>query len=344
MFSCRPFEAVVLGACGVPMLWLLRPKSGFSPLLAPALPGLAAFLLVVGAVAYDNAALTGNAFRFGYDLNMERYGYGVFPGSRTAGTATDLTPRQTAFYESTRTYVASSWKPAGFLFRLRSVTWAWVFLIGPLLSLGIFQWRRSLGVRRLKPALPGLLGFGIVVALNPFPYPHYYSGAFGFLLVFAMTGIRVWCARRRIAPALVAGSLLVAACLVLAVRVIAGPAAAPPRPNPIPWLPYNTPLGFEARQALEAEVAHAAPALVFVRHSAADPPVEDWVYNDPIPARSPIVWANDRGPEGNSRTARAYPDRRWFCIEIEAGYPRQFDCTTWIAPGSPRGSAALLGQ
>jgi hypothetical protein len=213
-----------------------------------------------------------------------------------------------------------------------------VFLVGPFLSLGLFQWGRSLRVRRLRPALPGLLTFGIVVALNPWPFPHYYAGAFGFLLTFAVTGIRVWCVRRRVSAPLAAGSLLVAASAVLAVRVLAGAGVSPPLPVPVPWLPYNTPLGFDARQTLATEVASAAPALVFVRHSATDSTleewVEDWVYNDPIPARSLVVWANDRGPERNARTAQAYPGRRRFCVEIEGGRPRRSDCAPWIAVAS----------
>jgi hypothetical protein len=193
------------------MLWMLRPKPGFRPLLAPAVPGLAIFLLVVGAVAYHNVVVTGHALRFGYDLNMERHGYGVFPGSRTVGTETEITPRQATFYERTRSSAAFAWTPLGFsLSRLRNVGAAWVFLVGPFLSLGLFQWGRSLRVRRLRPALPGLLTFGIVVALNPWPFPHYYAGAFGFLLTFAVTGIRVWCVRRRVSAPLAAGSLLVA--------------------------------------------------------------------------------------------------------------------------------------
>ena len=339
MFSCRPFEAVVLAGGAIPMLWLLRPKSGFRPLLVPAAPGLAIFLLVVGAVAYHNVTLTGSAFRFGYNVNMERHGYGVFPWSSTIGTETEITPRQATFYERTRSSAAFAWTPGGFLLsRIRNVGSAWVFLIGPLLSLGLFHWRRSLGVRRLRPALPGLLTFGIVVALNPWPFPHYYSGAFGFMLVFAVTGIRAWCVRHRVSASLAAGSLLVAASVVLAVRAVAGAAVSPPLAVPVPWLPYNTPLGFEARQTLAREVAGAAPALIFVRHSAADSSpenwVEDWVYNDPSPVRSPVVWANDRGPESNARTARAYPGRRWFCVEIEGGHPRRSDCAPWIARAS----------
>jgi hypothetical protein len=318
------------------MVWLLRPRSEFRALCVAGLPGLVIYLLVVGGVAYSNAALTNNPLHFGYDLNMERQGYGVFPGSRTVGTETDLTARQTAFYERTRSYVASSWTPAGFLFRrTRNVTWTWVFLIGPLLSFGLFQWFRVLGVTRLRPALPGLAGFGIVAVLNPFPYPHYYSGVFGFLLLFAIGGIRVWCVRHRVPASMTAGSLLVAAIVVLGIRAVAGPVVSPAQAVPIPWLPYNTPLGFEARQRLEEEVARAAPALVLVRHAASEPSVEDWVYNDPDPARSPVVWANDRGPTNNVRTAHAYPGRRWFCVEIEGGYPRRADCETWAALTTP---------
>jgi hypothetical protein len=339
MFSCRPFEAVVLGACSVPMLWLLRPKSGFRPLLVPALLGLTLFMLVVGAVAYDNAVLTGNAFRFGYDLNMEHHGYGVFPGSRTVGTETKVTPRLADFYEDQRAFVAFSWTPDGFFVsRIRSVGCSWVFLIGPLLSLGLLQWRRSLRVGRLRPALPGLLAAGIVIVLNPWPFPHYYSGAFGFLLVFAVTGIRLWCVRYRVSAPRAAGAMLVVATAVLAVRAAGGAAAAPPQAFPGTWLPYSTPLGFEARRTLEKEVATNAPALVFVRHGAGVPRTEDWVYNHPDPTRSPVVWANDRGPEDNARTARAYAGRRPFCVEIEGGRPRPVDCTPWIAaPPDPVG-------
>ena len=336
MFSCRPFEAVVLGACAIPMVWLLRPAAGARVAVVRLLPAAAACALVVAAVACHNAALTGDALRFGYDVNMERHGYGVFPGRRTVGSEPATTAHLAAFYDETRGYATDGWTPGGFVgTRLRTLGWAWVFLLGPILSLGWRHWRASLRVQRLRSALPGLLGFWIVVLSNPWSFAHYYSGAFGFLILFAVTGVRLWCVRHRVSASLAAGTATSAAVLVLVVRAAGGSAIAPPPVIPIDWLPYNTPSGLEARARLEQDVATAGPVLVFVRYGPNESVRRDWVYNHPDPPNSRVVWANDLGPDHNSRTARAYAGRRLVCVEIEAGRPRRTDCAPWVAAGKP---------
>ena len=333
MFSVRPFEAVILGFCSVPMPWLLRSKLGVRPLLLRAVPGLVVFALVVSAVAVHNAALTGNPFRFGYELNQERHGYGVFPWSRTIGTEPDVTPHLAGFYDETRRYVAYGWTPGGFVgTRLRSFGWTWVFLVGPLFTIGCLHWKRSLRVRRLRPALPGLLSFWILVAAHPWSFTHYYAGALGYLLVFALTGMRLWCVRHRVKPSHMAGATLAAALAVVTVRIAGGTATVSTPTIPIDWLPYYTPPGLEDRRALEQALTHAGPALVFVRYGPHASLRRDWVYNRPDPTRAPVVWANDRGPDTNAHTARIYAGRGLTCVEIEASQPRRADCASWMAP------------
>jgi hypothetical protein len=333
MFSCRPFEAVVLGVCSIPVPWLLRSKAGLTSRLVHALPGCAVFALVVGGVAVHNAALTGSPVRFGYDLNMERHGYGVFPGSRTVGTEPDATPHLAAFYEDTRRYAAYGWTLGGFLgTRLRNLGWSWVFLIGPILTLGCLHWPRSLRVGRLRPALPGLLSFWVVAALNPWPFPHYFAGALGFLLVFALTGLRLWCVHHRAPVPLVLGSMLVAATSIVVVRGLGGAALVSAQTGASEWLPYHTPRGLDERRTLAETVSRHGPALVFVRYGPSESVRRDWVYNDPDPTRARVVWVNDLGPDDNARTNRTYEGRRPYCVEIVAGHPRGADCTSWISP------------
>ena len=332
MFSVRPFEAVILGVCSVPVPWLIESRADVRRLVVRAVPGLAAFALVIGAVAVHNTLLTGTPLRFGYDLNMERHGYGVFPGSRTTGTDADVTPHLAGFYEETRRYVAYGWTPGGFVgTRLRTLGWAWVFLIGPFLTVGCLHWRRSLSVRRLRPALPGLLVFWIVVASHPWSFPHYYAGAFGYLVVFALTGMRLWCVRHHVSAPLAAGAILVAAASVVVLRIVGGTAMVSPPAIPIDWLPYHTPSGLEDRRGLEQELANDGPALVFVRYAPNASLRRDWVYNRPDPTRARVVWVNDLGPDTNADTARTYGGRRWHCLEIGTVRTRPADCATWVA-------------
>jgi hypothetical protein len=207
-----------------------------------------------------------------------------------------------------------------------------VFLIGPFLTLGCLHWRRCLAVRRLRPALPGLLAFWVIVAAHPWSFAHYYAGALGYLLVFALTGMRSWCVHHHVPPSHVAGATSAAAVAVVAVRIVGGAAAVSPASIPIDWLPYYTPPGLEDRRALEEELTRDGPALVFVRYGPHESLRRDWVYNRPDPARAHVVWANDLGPATNAHTARAYAGRRWTCVAIESGRPRRDDCAKWIAP------------
>ncbi len=333
LFGCRPFEAVVLGVCATPMPWLLPRSAHPRAVLLNALPGVLLFGLVVTLVAWHNAALTGSPLRFGYDLNMERHGYGVFPGSRTVGTEPAVTPHLASFYDEARAYATYGWTPGGFVgTRLRSLGWAWIFLVGPLLTLGSLHWRHCLAVRRLRPALPGLLSFWVIVVATPWSFAHYYSGALGFLLVFSITGIRLWCVRHRISPARAAGSIVIAGGIVVLVRILGGVAVVPSPPAGIEWLPYNTPAGLDARDRLEDTLADTQPALVFVRYGPRESVRRSWVYNAPNPTQAPVVWANDLGPSQNARTAQAYAGRQWHCIELEAGRPSRADCALWVGP------------
>ena len=332
MFSSRPFEAVVLGLCAVPMVWLLRPIRGRAAIVWATMPAVALFLLVVAAVACTNVALTGHPLRFGYDLNMARHGYGVFMGVPAAGAEPPATAHMGAFYDETRGYAAYGWTFGGFVgTRLRTLGWVWVFLVGPFLTLGWREWRRSLSVGRLRPALPGLLGFFIVVGAHPWSFPHYYAGALGFLVLFASTAIRLWCVRHRLPASMVAGTIATAAALVLSARIVAGGAVLHAPLIPIEWLPYHTPRGLDARRALEADAGRDGPALVFVRYGSGESLRRDWVYNAPSPQEARVVWANDLGPDRNARTARAYAGRRWTCVTIERERPRPAACTTWVA-------------
>ncbi len=331
MFACRPFEAVVLGACSVPLPWLVTARADARRLLLSALPGLALFGLMAAVVAVHNDALTGRPLRFGYDLNMERHGYGVFPGARTVGTEASATPHMAAFYDETRRYAAYGWTGGGFAStRLRNLGWTWVYLVGPLLTLGAWHWRRSLGVPRLRTALPGLLAYAVTVALNPWSFAHYHAGTLGFLVAFALTGMRLWCARHRVRPRTAAAATFAVAVLVVAVRAIGGSATVATTSLPIEWLPYHTPPGLEERRAFERDVATTGPSLVFVRYGPHESARRDWVYNRPDPTTAHVVWVNDLGPDTNARTARTYPGRRWHCIEIDGGRPRAAGCGAWV--------------
>lgn len=325
MFSCRPFEAVMLGLSALPMAILMKARS--SP---RAVPGLVALLLIGASVLYYNYRLTGDYLRFGYSVNMERHGWGIFPGARTVGTYAGLTAHNRGFYEETRNFQAFGFTPAGFVAtRVKVIGWSWVFLIGPLLTVGFWHWRRSLMVKRLRPVLAGLLaGLGVLV-LNPWPSPHYYAGVLGFVLVFLLTGLRMWVVRWGANGSALAALLILSAAGVLAVRTAAGNGATPAPVTAFSWLPYNTPPGLEQRRAFAEVARREAPALVLVRYGPQESVYEDWVYNEPDPTRAEIVWANDRGPMANRKAAAAYPGRRWICIAIEDGRPSRRDCASW---------------
>lgn len=338
MFAARPFEAVVLAVCSTAVPWLMRDTATVGRLAWRVLPGAVVFATLVACVAAYNAATTGDPLRFGYDLNMERHGYGVFPGGRTAGGEVDATPHAAAFYEETRRYAAYGWTPGGFIgTRLRNVGWTWVYLLGPLLTLGVGQWPRAVAMARLRPALPGLASCAALVLLNPWPFPHYYAGAFGFLVALALAGMRLWSVRHRVPGTTAAGATLAVAGLVLAIRVGGGEATVATTAMAVEWLPYHTPRGLEQRRTLERDIGADGAALVFVRYGAEAPIRRDWVYNAPDPTRARVVWADDLGPAANARAADAYPGRRAHCLTVGRDAATPSSCDGWFPADSGPG-------
>ena len=307
LFSCRPFETVVLAAATLPVLLKLR-------WAWPAIAGLAVLAAGVAGVAFHNQRLTGSPFRFGYDVNYRHYGFGVLPGSSLQPEELPPTQHLAAFYDDQRAYFRWGWSPLGFIAtRIKALGLLWAFFLGPFLSLGLCAIRAVWRSPKRRVWLWTLAGSLVGLALNPWFFPHYFAASFVWLLLVVLNGFRVLALRQRAAPML----MTAAAVLTVLIRAAAGEAVVPPPRNPHARLAFNTPRGNEARVAMERQLrADGQAAAVFVRYAKDHSPYDDWVYNAPDPARAPVLWLNDLGPETNARVLRAYPARRAYCVEL----------------------------
>lgn len=105
-------------------------------------------------------------------------------------------------------------------------------------------------------------------------------------------------------------------CLLMAgVRLGIAAASIPLDPEwPLTWArPWPSPLG---REKLAAEIrAHGGQHLVIVRYRQYT--AAQYVSNDADIDASPIVWAQDMGPEKNAELLRYFSSRKVWLLEID---------------------------
>jgi hypothetical protein len=308
--NTRPYEGLL--AAGAAAVWLAA-RLGPGGALRRVAPGLLAVgLPAAAAMAAYNARVTGEALRAPYQVHQATYGATplfLFQERPPEPSYPDASLRRFHVewegrdYERQRTLAGLVATKGAGLFA------AWLYLLGPLLTLPVL-----LGARCRGAARPALLGLGILVAgALPVTWlqPHYLAPAVPLLLLLAVEGLRRLAAWRRAAGR---GRLLAALFLALFAFVFAAAAERYASLDPAGW-------GAErARVAADLE-ARPGRDLVIVAYGAGHDPLAEWVYNAADFEGAEIVWARDLGTAANARLRERFADRAAWWLEADAPHP-----------------------
>jgi hypothetical protein len=210
---------------------------------------------------------------------------------------------------------------------------AWIFYLGPALTLPLLALPRALRDRRMRLlVIPGLLLAG-GLGVETWFYPHYAAPAtalFYAILLQAMRHVRTWKWRKRSSGLLlVRGIPLICVIMVLARLGAQSLHFYMPLDLPPTWC--CTAHGGVHRADIIARLqAQGGKHLVLVRWVSGDNPFQQWVYNEPDIDRATVVWAWET--ENPAELIRYYKDRQvWLVHPAEHGPPDFSPYTVQVA-------------
>ena len=317
----RPFEAVLLGVCLIPVLVLLR--SDFWRISRMA---LVALLPVLAVTLLHDKAVTGSWTTLPYMLS--RYQYGVpttFTFQRIPQPHRELTQEQRLDFEAQKDVHGDSPETLGrYLGRLAGrVRFFRFFFLAPLYVALLF-FVPSLRERRYAWVVGSIAVFCLGTNIYPYYYPHYIAAVTCLFLLMAVTAFeRLWRLRvRGVGVGRSAVTILVLACVAhfsfwFGLHLVGNEdlfAATGP------WQSWDY-INFgdsEGRITIDRQLA-AAPGkqLVFVRYGP-NHLLREWVRNKADIDGSDVVWALDMGTEENSKLTGYFAGRGVWVVEPDA--------------------------
>jgi hypothetical protein len=189
----------------------------------------------------------------------------------------------------------------------------WPMMIPAVFAVWVMMKSRKM---RIFPLTLLLLSIGLLVEQWP-PEAHYAAPMLGVAITIVLYGLRlVWTWKPRgmpVGPMLVRGAVIV--LLAQTFITIGGMAL-----DPYQLFDKYGMRGQQLERArLMAQMEHIpGQHLVFVHFHLRDTGNNFWIYNDPDPAQSKIVWAHDMGDTENQELIRLYPNRHvWFIDKID---------------------------
>jgi hypothetical protein len=259
-------------------------------------------------------AVTGSAFTMPYQLNQKVYGWPMtVPWSHPKPV--EYRHRELELYRN--------WEmeehelitnPAKILLGVISTfSFLWRFFFGISLSAALVFARQILKSRRLQ-VVWFCSGFVLLqVFSEQSGYPHYASPIAAAFVLFAIQGLRrvshgEWGTLP--AGAIIARSTIPVLFAILAVRAVQhAPGTRPSAsPNDVSWCCTDARLRDRTWLVKRLE-REPGDHLVLVRYDLERYDTLEWVYNEPDPDRSKVVFARDMGLQRNAEILRYYQGR-----------------------------------
>ncbi len=324
MMTSRPFEAALLclGIAVAMLPWLYRTIRAADLLSVSKLVLPIAVLVVAGGAVMlsHSAAITGNPLKPAYQLGREQYA--VTPALLISAplpppTWPDKRMERVFRLEALDFRKRNSPKAVAKIVRQRLIRLA-TFYVGPALflpfALGLWELLRSRSLV-LLPAILIVTGF----LLTSWDFPHYAAP----LAPIAMLSIVMGLDRLRhldysTRPAGLALSRLLPMLLALNFLIpLAHKATGWPTRIHNHWSHACCAIAsVSIRKQVEVQLDNRpGPDLAFVRYRSNSNLMDNWVYNEPSYAQSPIIWARYRDAESNKAFAARFPDRRVWIVE-----------------------------
>jgi hypothetical protein len=309
--NSRPYEGLVFSvAVSLVALWRVRRLR-----LRTILPPLCAALAVTGALmAYYNWRVFGSPTSLPYTVNRATYAVApvfLFQTLRPEPAYRHAQLREFYTGWEVNSFLTGRSKRGFALLGVNKVLTVWNFYLGPVLTIPLLACFLTWRSRRTRILLFLAASAVLASAVVPFFVPHYVAPATVVIYALLLQGMR---RLRQSFPRMVRAVPLV--CLLMAaVRLGMAAASVPLEPEwPLTWVrAWPSPFG---REKIAAGIrAHGGQHLVIVRYLQYT--AAQYVYNDADIDASPIVWAQDMGPEKNAELLHYFSSRKVWLLEID---------------------------
>jgi len=321
LMHSRPYDAAVLGLLsGVLIVWALRRSK--TPVRAlcfrMALPALAILVVSLGAVAYNDSRVTGNALTLPFQLYEKKYVVAPmfsflplrpepvyqYAAMRELFAGWNVELWRTARKEFVNTFLANVGDLYAFFFGL------WPFLIPPLIwPYPLKTAEERITVVLLVAAL--LLGIAPLIGSQPH-YAAAVSGLFYVRFLQTMARLKAWKPAGRevgMAVALLCMSLI-GYQFARSVTVLFRHGVEVSK------------FGLAQAQVLETLKEQPGRQLVLVRYAPDHRFHDEWVNNLANIDAEPIIWAHEMGPEKDRPFLEHYGDRKVWLLEPDQTPPK----------------------
>jgi hypothetical protein len=340
--NSRPYEGlpICLGAAAV---LLYRTSRAGAPawrsfFLRAALPMAIVLSLTAVFMCVYFQRTTGHRFLNPYVVNSRRYSLVPVPGlilQALRPTPEYRYPLMRAFYsevEANQLKDAKSVRGFAWLSRYK-LKLTWFFFFGPALTIGLLMAHRAIRDRRVRPLLWIAFLCGMMLALEPWFFPHYAAPVTAVLLVLTLQGarhLRVWKPGGRPVGLFLVRAIPLICLLMIAVRLIIRPGPEPPNLfRPPLWC--STDVGNHSREQLIARLdATGGRHLVFVRYKPGHNYHDEWVYNAADIDNAKVVFARELDPASDRALTEYFKDRQVWLVKPDEAI---IDASRYTEPG-----------
>ena len=323
LLNSRPYEGFFLSlpVAGALLFWLLGKKRPPARIvvLRIVLP-LVLILSITGiATCYYYWRVTGSLFQMPEALRIAQVmkaPYLIWQSPKPEPTYTNVALRTFHAETEMNHYLASRGIGGWLRSAVIGMRDAWVFYLGPVLTLPLIFLPRVLKDRRIR----FLLVAGGVSLAGPLTgiwfYVHYAAPATAILYAILVQCIRHLRVCRWHPPA---GVLLARGIPAICLLMVCARLAEQPLPGfmpldyPFTWC-FTRPGGTYRADILDRLRREGGKHLIFVRWKPGDNPYEQWVYNEPDVDQSTVVWAWE--PEHPGELLHYYGDRRVWLLRV----------------------------
>ena len=332
--TSRPYEGFVLSLPVAISLfaWILGKQSpALGVTLRSIVLPLCVIVIVMGTgIGYYCWRVTGKPFELPYQAERQQYAVVPYmlwqslrqePAYHNALEKFSYTHSEVWAYKFFRS-------PLGMLTKL---SWAWVFYLGPALSLPIltltlalpfgFSWRQV--DKRIRFLI---LTLGIILAgieAETFWAPHYFSPATALLLALVLLALRYtarWQLRGKRSGLFLTRAILSICILLFVARIVHGPLAEFDLYTQA-WY-QRRPESFGRAALLKQLDELTEKQLVVVRYQANHNLNIEWVHNDADINAAKVVWARELSSTENTQLLKYFADRRVWLLEADENPPK----------------------
>lgn len=293
-------------------------------------PAITLLLLTIGAMAFYNYRVFGNALTLPYTVNRATYAVAPHflwqsprpePVYHHAEMRNFYTVWELEWFLKSRT-------PSGFVkATVQKLLMGGSFYLGFALALPLLAFPRVIRDRRIRLLLVTSAFFVIGMSVETWLLPHYaapFTAILYAILLQCMRHLRIWRPQGRFSGAFLVRTVPITCTLLVGLRLYAEPlkiALTDETFSGKAWF-GTAPRGLARAGVLAQLEADPGAQLAIVRYLPTHNPVIEWVYNAADIDNAKVVWAQDMNPKENQELLRYFKNRQVWLVEPDLNPPR----------------------